>query len=365
MRKLSKRTLASRANGKLSRGPVTPAGLLRASANSTRHGMLSENLVLDDESKDLFALLHQQFIDRFNPTDGMEICLVEDLASTVWRQRRLVAIETHLFKEAAAKRPEPTYLGRIGGAFSDLCRTPEMHLLDRYESRLHRMFQRTLKNLELLRQIEHTDPSTGELTQLPVEVTGIPDTDCGAPAPGAVFTPGEHLPDATEIRELPNEPSGEQPPVESTAHPATSITDPMPENAEGLNTKGGADFSLLPTELEVPSQHSPEVPQQEAPPAPPAPTTEIHELPNEPTSAHPKEKSPLYLERLDPTPNPIRPPAGLPSRNRLIPMPATPNSNLIPEPAISEESPDRLRPIRDVPLLNGNGSCVGRRASHG
>jgi hypothetical protein len=190
MRKLSKRSLASRANGKLSRGPVTPAGLLRASANSTRHALLSENLVLDDESKDLFALLHQQFIDRLNPTDGMEICLVEELASTVWRQRRLVAIETHLFKEAAAKRPEPTYLGRIGGAFSDLCRTPDMHLLDRYESRLHRMFQRSLKNLQRMRQIEHTDPSTGELTHLPAEVTGIPD--------------------APTTAELPNEPRSEQ-----------------------------------------------------------------------------------------------------------------------------------------------------------
>jgi hypothetical protein len=306
MRKLSKRTLASRANGKLSRGPVTQAGLLRASANSTRHGMLAENLVLDDESKDLFALLHQQFIDRLNPTDGMEICLVEELASTVWRQRRLVAIETHLFKEAAAKRPEPTYLGRIGGAFSDLCQTPEIHLLDRYESRLHRMFQRSLKNLQLLRQIEHTDPSTGELTELPVEVTGIPDTP-----------------------ELPNEPSCEQPPVESVAYPATSIADPEPENAEDLNIEGGenfsllpaieggADFSLLPTGSGVPLQEGgadfsllstgPTVPPQEAPAiAPPLPITKIHEIPNEPRSPQPPAESTVQPITSTPEHKPVR-----------------------------------------------------------
>jgi hypothetical protein len=279
MRKLSKRTLASRANGKLSRGPVTPAGLLRSSANSTRHALLAENLVLNDESKDLFALLHQQFIDRLNPTDGMEICLVEELASTVWRQRRLVAIETHLFKEAAAKRPEPTYLGRIGGAFSDLCRMPDMHLLDRYESRLHRMFQRTLKNLELLRRIEHTGPSTGELTHLPTEVTGIPDT------PADPVTP-----------ELPNEPSGEQPPVESASYRITSIADSKPDNAEDLDIdnaedfkkKGGADFSLLPTEPQVPFQPAPTVPLQQSPKIPPtSPTNQIHEIPNEPRSPEP------------------------------------------------------------------------------
>jgi hypothetical protein len=269
MRKLSKRTHASRANGKLSRGPVTPAGLLRASANSTRHALLAENLVLDDESKDVFALLHQEFIDRLNPTDGIEVCLVEDLASTVWRQRRLVAIETHLFKEAAAKRPEQTYLGRIGGAFSDLCRTPEIHLLDRYESRLHRMFQRTLKNLEVLRRIEHTDPSTGELTRLPAKVTGIPD----APADPAT-------------RELPNEPSCEQSPVESTAYPTTS-------------TEGGAHFSLLPT--------GPEVLPQEAPQVPPTPSiNQIHVIPNEPGSAEPPAESTVPPVTPTPEPRPVR-----------------------------------------------------------
>ncbi len=269
MRKLSKRILASRANGKLSRGPVTPAGLLRASANSTRHGLLAENLVLDEESKDFFALLHQQFIDRLNPADGVEVCLVEELASIVWRQRRLMAIETHLFKKAAARRPDQAYLHRLGSAFSELAHTPEMHLLDRYESRLHRMFQRSLKNLQLLREIEHTDPSTGELTQLPAEVTGIPDV----PA------------------ELPNEPRSEQPPVESAEYPTTSAAN----NAENLDTEGGADFSLLPT--------GPAVPPQEAPMVPPAPpTTETHELPNEPRSGQPPTESTIYPTTSNPKP---------------------------------------------------------------
>jgi hypothetical protein len=53
-----------------------------------------------------------------------------------------------------------------GGApiapFAELFRHPEPHLIDRDESRLNRTFQRTLKNIELLRQIE----STGQLTQL-------------------------------------------------------------------------------------------------------------------------------------------------------------------------------------------------------
>src|ERR1700692_2869332 len=155
MQKLSKRTIASRANGKLSRGPVTPAGKLRASANSTRHGMLARCILIEGEGAETFALLHQQYIDRINPTDGIEISLVEELAAPVWRQRRLWCIETDLLNDAARKYPGAG--DRVTRAFADLSRGPELHLIDRYESALHRSFQRTLKNLQLLREIERPD----------------------------------------------------------------------------------------------------------------------------------------------------------------------------------------------------------------
>jgi hypothetical protein len=69
-------------------------------ANSTR--LLAKNLMLNDESKGVFALLHQQYIDRINPTDAIEITPIAELAATVWRQRRLLAFETNLFNPAAA-----------------------------------------------------------------------------------------------------------------------------------------------------------------------------------------------------------------------------------------------------------------------
>jgi hypothetical protein len=167
MQKLSKRTIASRANGKLSHGPTTTAGKLRASANSTRHGLLAKCILIEGEGAETFALLHQQYIDRINPTDGIEISLVEELAATVWRQRRLWCIETDLLNEAARKYPGAG--DRITRAFSDLSRGPELALIDRYESRLHRMFQRTLKNIQMVRQIDPPTENTGELTQLPNE----------------------------------------------------------------------------------------------------------------------------------------------------------------------------------------------------
>jgi hypothetical protein len=269
MKKLSKRTIASRANGKLSHGPVTSAGLLRASANSTRHGLLAKSVLVGSEDPETFAVLHQQYIDRINPTDGIEITLVEELATTVWRQGRLRAFETDLLNQAANRHAGPG--SRATAAFAELCRGPELHLIDRYESRLHRMFQRTLKNIQLIRQIEHTDPSTGELTQFPLH---------NAPAPA------EHPPTIPKIQELPNEPRSEQRTVESEPYPTT------------LNPQ-----SESPVAPDSPSAPIPSAPPQ------PVDTTKIHELPNEPRSEQPAAESTRYPEtstsKFEPVSNPV------------------------------------------------------------
>ena len=105
-----------------------------------------------------------------------------------------------LVNDAAAKRPEQTQVGRITGAFSDLSRGTEMRLLDRYESRLHRMVQRTLKNIQLLRQLEPSDDSSGELTKLPWD---------------------------SKIHELPNEPDSQQ----NLAEAAPEVPSPVAQNS--------------------------------------------------------------------------------------------------------------------------------------
>ena len=44
-----KRILAAQTNGARSKGPVSPAGKRRSSQNATRHGLLSNHIVLRDE----------------------------------------------------------------------------------------------------------------------------------------------------------------------------------------------------------------------------------------------------------------------------------------------------------------------------
>jgi len=131
MQNLSKRAIASRANGK-----------------AIRHGFLSKCVVLDSDDKDLFRAHHENYIETFNPTDGVEHDLVEEMVASSWRLGRLGAIETALFKNAFVKRPD------LAGAFSDLATGKEFELVHRYQSSVHRMFQHSFKNLILLRQFK-------------------------------------------------------------------------------------------------------------------------------------------------------------------------------------------------------------------
>ena len=67
-----RRIQASRANGALSRGPVTSQGKLNSSRSSTRHGILAQTIVLDSESKTRFEELLASYITEFQPRTPAE-----------------------------------------------------------------------------------------------------------------------------------------------------------------------------------------------------------------------------------------------------------------------------------------------------
>jgi hypothetical protein len=148
-----RRIAASRANGARSRGPVTPPGKARSAANALRHGLLAQNAILRLEPAEGFQAHLDDFVERLQPSDTVELSLVEELAVSVWRQRRCWAIETQLVDDAAAARPaHESPRQAMAGAYSALAQGPELSLIHRYEARIHRMYQRALSNLLLLRE---------------------------------------------------------------------------------------------------------------------------------------------------------------------------------------------------------------------
>jgi len=157
---------------------------------------LAKCVVLNNESQDVFNQALDQHLEKLNPTDGVEHSMVEEMVAAQWRLRRLWSIETTLFNEAVQQSAElETDRLRIASAFSDLASSDELKLLDRYEARLHRAYQRSLHNLVLFRQLDASSDDAGAEVQPDEELQ--PNEDAGPdadPAPENTPLPNEPRP---------------------------------------------------------------------------------------------------------------------------------------------------------------------------
>ena len=209
-----RRINSSRANGARSRGPVTPEGKERASANALRHGLLAECVVLENESNECFDDLVTQHIQRFAPADGVEFAMVEEMAAANWRMRRAWAIENRLMDKAIGNQPPGDDLSRLADAFSQLAASPELSLLHRYEARLPRIYQRALNNVLMLGEPElPKEPSpiseqSAPLSQFPGRVGAHQEVDlptpCSLPVSAAA---SQQIASSLGNHAIPNEPS--------------------------------------------------------------------------------------------------------------------------------------------------------------
>jgi len=85
---------ANKQNSQKSTGPTSSEGRARSSKNATKHGLLSARLFLDDENRDEFQQLMNELITVLTPVGMLELVLVERIAVSMWRQRRLIRAET-------------------------------------------------------------------------------------------------------------------------------------------------------------------------------------------------------------------------------------------------------------------------------
>ena len=83
---------SARSNTKAT-GPRTQQGKQRASRNATKHGVFSKVAILHSESKAEYEKLLAGLRETLRPEGTLEELLVEKLAVTAWRQRRLFLAE--------------------------------------------------------------------------------------------------------------------------------------------------------------------------------------------------------------------------------------------------------------------------------
>src|ERR1700730_5157016 len=85
---------ANRANAKQSTGPRTATGKAFASANATRHGLLSTRLLLPGEDPAEVDRVRAGLFADLQPEGDLEVELVERIVALAWRLQRIATVET-------------------------------------------------------------------------------------------------------------------------------------------------------------------------------------------------------------------------------------------------------------------------------
>jgi hypothetical protein len=114
-----RRIRASRANGAKSRGPKTPESKARADAGNRKHGLQARN-AFEPENPQAFASLLAAYQGRFRPQNEIERALVEEMAASRCRLKRVWAVERSTLEAGMAAVPARNLelLGRAEGRFS-------------------------------------------------------------------------------------------------------------------------------------------------------------------------------------------------------------------------------------------------------
>ena len=164
------RSEQARLNGAKSKGPVSIDGKRRAAQNSTRHGLVADKVVvLQNELPEAFDRLYTAFAEKFNPQDDAERELVLQAAVARWRLRRVWQLETSLIDLKMDEQRDlitQTFerfdeVTRQAVAFRSLADdTRSLALLNRYETRISREYDRAIRALDRLRQERAAGPDT-------------------------------------------------------------------------------------------------------------------------------------------------------------------------------------------------------------
>jgi hypothetical protein len=197
------KSATSRANGAKSHGPKTPEGREKSSRNSLDHGFTSKNnIVLECENEDDFQEMLCYYADTYQLGSPVEEVLVTDMVAARWRMQRLRLIETALLdSEMQRELPEaettddPAF--QLAFAFRRLVdESRGISLASRYESRLHRIHERSHRTLRELQQTR---------TQWTSEPVSPEPVHPEPPAPTA--EPVEEAVPAQDDKKLRNEPT--------------------------------------------------------------------------------------------------------------------------------------------------------------
>ena len=178
-----KQLRANQANAANSTGPRTEAGKAKSATNALKHGLTAERAVIPGEDPAEYAAFQDRLASELGVEGALEVALVDRLASTLWRLRRIPYLETAFFAYSQHKRlwdmdltldpilelPGPAaalhdktwapwkkedreILKSVGRIVEDALSANVLPKLSTYEARLSRQAEKLLRELERLRK---------------------------------------------------------------------------------------------------------------------------------------------------------------------------------------------------------------------
>jgi len=161
----------ARQNGAKAAGTKSPAGIQQSSKNAIKHGLTSNMIVLTNESQAKFDELHQTYIETFQPANGVEMDLIDQMVASQWRLRRIWIMQTAALDlkmdqqetEITKQFNRIDQATRVTVAFNALANDEKsLDLLLRYETTYTRLYQRAMNTLIRLRRDNQTDENPPE-----------------------------------------------------------------------------------------------------------------------------------------------------------------------------------------------------------
>lgn len=186
-----RRTEANRRNAQQSTGPRTPEGKARSARNATRHGLLSDRMVLDGESEKELAKLRDGMRRSLRPVGELEEELVERMVASVWRKRRGDRVELGLWDWRGTVSSGKSTLANV--FFMDSQHDQSLQKLTRYMTAASGEFRRAYKVLLEAQAARQAQSGEDEWVDEEEKAVDLDDDDddpdggaSGAPASAAV-----------------------------------------------------------------------------------------------------------------------------------------------------------------------------------
>jgi len=171
-----RRIEANRRNALKSTGPRTPEGKAAVVLNGIKHGLLSREALVQGEREADLVEFGKRLRAQLAPVGELELLLADRIISCGWRLRRLLRVESRLFREDGAQ---------LEHAFSSYGRE-KMAVLSRYEATIERSLYKALHELQRLQAAREGK------TVSPPEAVDVDVSIAGQREPRTMALPGKY-----------------------------------------------------------------------------------------------------------------------------------------------------------------------------